>query len=121
IEVVVEPVAMEAHALTVAGISNASRLSNARAVGGTILRGRYRFPLRTVAEFRSLQELGEVVVLETSTTSPGRARRGEGPLASVVLLKDVATVRDGFRERESIARHNGQEAVGILIFKAADA
>jgi multidrug efflux pump subunit AcrB len=42
-----------------------------------------------------------------------RRTRGE------VLLRDVARVEDGFRERESIARYNGAEAVGLLVFKDA--
>jgi hydrophobic/amphiphilic exporter-1 (mainly G- bacteria), HAE1 family len=39
----------------------------------------------------------------------------------VVLLRDVATVRDAFEDRESMAKYNGQEAVGLLLFKDSEA
>jgi HAE1 family hydrophobic/amphiphilic exporter-1 len=41
--------------------------------------------------------------------------------ATGLTLRDVATVTDGFRERESVARYNGHEAVGLLVFKDAGA
>jgi HAE1 family hydrophobic/amphiphilic exporter-1 len=36
-------------------------------------------------------------------------------------VRDVARVEDGFRERESVARYNGRDAVGLLVFKNAGA
>ncbi|NIN72067.1 MAG: hypothetical protein GTO46_09150, partial [Gemmatimonadetes bacterium] len=38
---------------------------------------------------------------------------------SVVLLRDVAGVEDGFADRETIARYNGRESVGLLLYKEA--
>ena len=42
---------------------------------------------------------------------------GPGSAASVVTLRDVATIRDTFEDRQSIAKYNGEEAVGLLLFK----
>ncbi|HSR40568.1 MAG TPA: efflux RND transporter permease subunit, partial [Longimicrobiales bacterium] len=39
----------------------------------------------------------------------------------MITLRDVATVRDTFEDRESIAKYNGQEAVGLLVFKESEA
>jgi hydrophobic/amphiphilic exporter-1 (mainly G- bacteria), HAE1 family len=39
----------------------------------------------------------------------------------MIRLKDIARVVDGFAERESLARYNGHESVGILVFKEAGA
>ncbi|MGH7480985.1 MAG: efflux RND transporter permease subunit, partial [Longimicrobiales bacterium] len=36
-------------------------------------------------------------------------------------MGDVATVTDGFEERESIARYDGREAIGLVIFKESGA
>lgn len=76
--------------------------------GGNIKKGLYRYALRTLGEFQDTQELQDVVV----------ANNGNGAL---ITLKDIAKVMDGFRERESITRFNGQEAIGVIITKEAEA
>ncbi|HEX8907509.1 MAG TPA: efflux RND transporter permease subunit, partial [Longimicrobiaceae bacterium] len=38
-----------------------------------------------------------------------------------MLVRDVARVEDGFKERESVARYNGTDAVGLMVFKNAGA
>ena len=41
--------------------------------------------------------------------------------AITVRLRDVANVRQGYRERESVIRVDGREAVEIAIYKEGDA
>ncbi|MCH8138135.1 MAG: flagellar assembly protein FliW [Proteobacteria bacterium] len=48
--------------LTIEEISTALDRANVSAPGGTILQGRYRYPLRTLGEFQTVEEIGEVVV-----------------------------------------------------------
>lgn len=114
IHVEVDPMALEAWGIDIFDVENALRQANVQAPGGTIMQGRYRYPLRTLGEFRAVQEIGEVVV--------GR-QAGQGAERSFrpVRVRDVARVVDGFAERESEARYNGQEAVGILVFKEGGA
>jgi len=38
-----------------------------------------------------------------------------------VTIGDVALVEDGFKDRESMARYNGAESVGLLLFKESGA
>ena len=38
-----------------------------------------------------------------------------------VSVSDVAEVVDGFKEREEIARYNGSESVGLLVYKESGA
>jgi HAE1 family hydrophobic/amphiphilic exporter-1 len=119
IQVEVDPRLMESHGLTIADLSATLAAANASAPGGTIRRGRYRYSLRTLGEFGSVEEIGRVPV----TRSSAQAGAGEQDVAprGELLLRDVARITDGFRERESIARYNGEEAVGLLVFKGAEA
>jgi HAE1 family hydrophobic/amphiphilic exporter-1 len=111
IRVEVEPRLLESYGLTIEQISAALDGANVSAPGGTILQGRYRYPLRTLGEFQTVAEIADVVV--------ARQARPEG--TRVIRLRDVGRVVDGFAERESIARYAGLESVGILVFKESGA
>jgi HAE1 family hydrophobic/amphiphilic exporter-1 len=104
IHVQVDPDRLEALDVTIDQVSAALDAANYSAPGGTIRRGRYRYSLRALGEFRTVDEIGETVV-------------GRGGTGSLVLLRDVADVVDGFADRETIARYNGQESVGLLLYK----
>ncbi|UCC49399.1 MAG: efflux RND transporter permease subunit, partial [Gemmatimonadota bacterium] len=108
IHVAVDPGRLEALGVTIDQVSLALDAANYSAPGGTIRRGRYRYALRALGEFQTVEEIGETVV-----------GRGEG--GSVVLLRDVAAVEDAFADRETIARYNGRESVGLLLYKEAGA
>ncbi|HEU0298320.1 MAG TPA: efflux RND transporter permease subunit, partial [Longimicrobium sp.] len=114
IHVEVDPRALESFGLTVQDVSRALADANAQAPGGTIRRGRYRYALRTLGELQGTEEIATVPLRPAGSTRPDSS-------GARVLLRDVARVEDGFRERESIARYNGEEAVGLLVFKNADA
>lgn len=111
IRVEVEPRLLESYGLTIAQISTALDQANVSAPGGTILQGRYRYPLRTLGEFQNVEEIGDVVV----------ARQAVADGFRVVRLRDVGRVVDGFAERESVARYAGSESVGLLVFKESGA
>ena len=108
IHVAVDPGRLEALGVTIDQVSQGLDAANYSAPGGTIRRGRYRYALRALGEFRTVEEIGETVV-----------GRGEG--GSQVLLRDVAAVDDAFADRETIARYNGRESVGLLLYKEAGA
>jgi HAE1 family hydrophobic/amphiphilic exporter-1 len=113
IHVEVDPRLLQAYEIEIDQIISAIDAANESAPGGTIRRGRYRYALRTIGEFQSVEEIGRVPLTrgtgDTSTVS------------GVVRLSDVAVVTDGFKERESIARYNGADAVGLLLFKESGA
>jgi HAE1 family hydrophobic/amphiphilic exporter-1 len=121
IHVEIEPRLLESYGLTLANVGTALDAANQSGVGGTIRRGRYRYSLRTIGEFRTIEEIGDVVVRKNLPPGQGQDPNAPPTRAQFVTLKDVATITDGFRERESIARYNGQEAVGLLLFKEAGA
>jgi HAE1 family hydrophobic/amphiphilic exporter-1 len=104
IHVEVDPTRLEAMGVGIDAVSLALDAANYSAPGGTIRRGRYRYALRALGEFQAVAEIGETVV-------------GRGPGGSLVLLRDVAAVKDAFADRETIARYDGRESVGLLLYK----
>jgi hydrophobic/amphiphilic exporter-1 (mainly G- bacteria), HAE1 family len=114
IQVEVDPARLEAHGLTIQALAAALGGANVAAPGGTVLDGSFRYPLRTLGEFRSVAEIEDVVVARQRSGTAG------GP-AGAIHVRDIARVIDGFADREAMARYNGHEAVGILLFKEAGA
>jgi HAE1 family hydrophobic/amphiphilic exporter-1 len=105
---------LESYGLTIQNLADALNSANAASRSGRVLRGRYQYSLRTLGELQSVSEIGSIVVAQT----------GSGGLTSPdgrVLVRDVATITDGFEDRESIARYNGKEAIGLLVFKESGA
>ena len=111
IRVEVDPGLLDSYGLTLEEISSALDRANVSAPGGTILQGRYRYPLRTLGEFQTVEEIGDVVVARQTLEAGTR----------VIRLADVGRVVDGFAEREAITRYAGTESVGLLVFKEAGA
>jgi HAE1 family hydrophobic/amphiphilic exporter-1 len=107
IHVEVDPRLLETFGITVGSVADALDAANQSAPGGTVRRGRYRYALRTLGEFQTVEEIGRVPV--------GQGQRG------LILLQDVAVVEDGFKDRESVARYQRSEAVGLLLFKESGA
>ena len=89
-------------------VASALASANQNLPGGTIRKGRYRYALRTLGEFQSISEIGNVVV-------------ARGDNGSIVPLKKVAQIVDGFKERDSITRFNGRESIGLMLTKEAGA
>ncbi len=94
-------------------ISEALAASSQALPGGTVTRGRLNYHLRTMGELEAASQIGDVVVARASPAEGGD--RGE------VRVRDLATIRDGFAEPTSIARYNGEDAVGLLLYREPDA
>ncbi len=119
IQVEVDPELLQAYGVAIEEVGQALAAANVTAPGGTILQGRYRYPVRTLGEFENVPEMADVVVARQPIfANPGDARPIDTRL---VRLRDVGRVVDGFKERESVARYGGTEAVGVLVFKEAGA
>jgi len=80
---------------------------NVNLSGGRLEEGVQQYLVRTLNQFRTVDEIGNVIV----------ANRDGTP----VYLRDIANVRHGYKEREAITRLNGVEAVEIAIYKEGDA
>lgn len=75
--------------------------------GGRLEEGTQQYLVRTLNEFTSVDQIRNTVL----TAIDG----------NTVYLKDVADIRQGYKEREAITRLNAQEAVEIAIYKEGDA
>lgn len=108
IHIDLRPERMDPLGLSVAQVASAIDQANRDLPGGTLLRGRYRFSLRTLGAFQSPEEIGQVVV-----------KRGAG--GHRVLLSEIADIDNGFQEPESITQYNGRLSVGVLLYKESGA
>ena len=119
IHVEYEPALLEAYEVGASEVVSAIGSANYSSRGGTILDGRRRYPLRTLGEFQDVDEIQDVVV---GSQQLGRGAAGDDqPGFRQIRVRDVATVIDGFADRQEIARYNGSESVGLLIFKESGA
>ena len=126
VHVEVDPRLLESYGLTLDDVSRALSEANASAPGGTVRRGRYRYSLRTLGELQQVRDIAGIPLRRASSTGAGGAgsagdANARQPLPGEVTIGNVARVEDGFRERESVARYNGRDAVGLLVFKNAGA
>ena len=98
---------MQARGITIEQVVNTLREENVNLPGGAILEGDHEYLVRTVGELLSTTEISEVSI-----------RRSDGIR---VPLSEIATISESHKDREVVSRLDGQEAVELEIFKAADA
>jgi len=94
---------MEAMGVSFSDISEAVQGENVTISGGNILSGDFRRSLRITGEFHDPSELLDIII----KTENNR----------IVYLRDVADVRDTFKERESYARSNKLPVVTVNVVK----
>ena len=117
---------------------------NVNLSGGRLEEGSQRYLVRTVNQFATVEQMRQMLLVEASgsNASSGQnqqlmsaimgsrdptviaALRGDGSAASgtsAVRLKDVAEVRQGYKEREAVIRSAGHEAVELAVYKEGDA
>lgn len=107
LQVKVDYAKLAAYNVSVQQVSSALASANVTAPVGTLQQSGQLLNLRSIGHFESASELQNLVIAQTAG----------GP----VLLRDVATVAEGYREQRQLQRLDGQEAVGISIVKASDA
>ena len=108
IQIEADPQKLALYGLTVENVASRVGAFNRNLQGGTIRKGTFKYALRVVGEFESLDEIGEIGLLVTD----------EG---GVVRLRDVATVHDSIKERQGMTRLGGAESIGLLVRKEAGA
>ena len=95
---------MRALGLTTDDVATAVRAANANGAGGTIRRGQFRFSVRALTEFRSVDEIGLTPV---------------GPPRSGIKLRDLATVTLTSADPKTVTRLDAGPAVGLVVYKDA--
>ena len=92
--------------LTLTTVSQRLAAENANISGGRVDQGSASYLVRTLNQFRTLDEIAGTIV----STQEGRN----------VYLRDIAEVRSGFKEREAVIRIDGDEAVEIALYREGD-
>ncbi len=82
-------------------------VSNVNLPGGALRGENLQYLVRTLNEFRTVEEIGELIVWRSGSAT--------------VRLREVADVRMGTKERDEITRVDGKECVEIAIYKEGDA
>lgn len=82
------------------------RQENLNQASGRVETNTLEFLVRTVNQFQTLDDIENIFI----------ATRNGAP----IQLQDIATVRSGFKDRTSISRVNGREAIEINIYREGD-
>ena len=108
IQVFVDPDKLAAYGITVESISSTLAYENRNTPAGTIDIGSNTYSVRVEKEFKSAEEMLDVIVGTSNTGAP-------------VYLRDVAKVNDGEQERLQKVYSNGRQGAMITIQKQTDA
>lgn len=92
--------------LTIAEIVTRLKEENINAAGGRLEDGSQEYLVRTLNQFQSLDDIGNVFIA---------TREGKH-----IKLSDIASISDSYKERVAINRFNGFEGVEIAIYKEGD-
>ena len=107
VQVLLDPQKLARLNLTPARVIDRLKQENINISGGAIDEGNQRYLVRTVNQFATVEQMQELLVAVDQGVP--------------VRLRDVATVGQGFKEREAIIRMDGREAVELAIYKEGDA
>ena len=102
-----DPLRMTAYGLSAQDIETAVRSENAEIPGGRIEGVQREFAVRTRGDLDTPEEFGAIIV----------SQKGN----DIVRLRDVADVNVGAEDERTIARWNGQLAIGLGIVKQSKA
>lgn len=107
IQVLVDPQRAKSLGLSMEMVGNSLSQQNISRAGGSLKEGKSEYLVRTYNEFESVDEIREALI----TTVSGQP----------VRLGDIAEVFMGTKDRETVVRINGREAVALEIYKEGDA
>ena len=103
----IDPQRMASHGLTTQDLEAAIRRENTEIPGGRVEGEGREFAVRTRGELSTPEEFGAIIVSQRED--------------DVVRLRDVAEVAVGAEDERTVARYNGETAVGLWIVKQSKA
>ncbi|MCW4011758.1 MAG: efflux RND transporter permease subunit, partial [Candidatus Bathyarchaeota archaeon] len=117
VQVAIDQNRLEAYGVTLSQVSFALNPQNVQVGAGTMVEGDLSYLLRTDAEFSSLEEIENVMIMSI----PSYDNTGTVTGSSVIRLKDLATVSYAFRDATSQVYINGEPGVYLSVSKESDA
>ena len=107
IKVLVDPVRLRAHQISIQQVEAALRANNLQLPSGWIDDNKREFTIQTLGEYSSLEEIENTAIMTMGET--------------VIRIKDVADVQDGFVESRQRVWTNGKPAVIMIVQRQSDA
>jgi len=107
IEIALDANALERTGLSIREVVTRLRQENVNVAGGNLKEGRTEYMVRTLNEYRTLDQIARTVIRRVGNRE--------------VRLSDIGTVRWGHADRKMITRVDGVEAVMLDVYKEADA
>ncbi len=107
IEVHLDESALKRFGLSIETVSRRLQEENINRAGGSLFENEARYLVRTLNEFRSIDDIGETIVSRTGDRK--------------IYLREIADIRYGHKDQEQIARANGEECVELAFYKEGDA
>jgi HAE1 family hydrophobic/amphiphilic exporter-1 len=102
-----DPIKLAGYGLTVSAVQRVIAAENLTLPAGNIKSGAVEFTIRVPGEYSSPDQIGNIVL-----------KRNDG---AAVYLRDVATVSDGFTERQRYSEVNHRDAVMFMVQKRSGA
>ena len=103
ISVEIDPIKLNSYNLSIENVILALKRSNVNIPNGLIIKEKGQFLIKTKGEVVEKARLGDIVIASSDNGD--------------VHLKDIANIKTSFRERQSLFRGNGKEAIGINILR----
>ncbi len=100
----IDPQRLYKHNLTLDQVAQKLRRQNVGLPSGNIKIGNYEYLVRSMEEFKNVEDIADVVVREDS-------------VGNHVRVRDIGLVRDTFEEARSISRFNGKPSVSLNVYK----
>lgn len=107
IQILIDQARMAQLKLPIETLARQLSAENVNLSGGRLEEGTQQYLVRTLNQFQSIEEIGDVIVSNQN--------------GKPIYLRDISIVQHGYKEREAVTRLNGIEAVEIAIYKEGDA
>ncbi|MGK9476403.1 efflux RND transporter permease subunit [Melioribacter sp. OK-6-Me] len=108
IRVHIDPLKLQGYGLSVDKIAQRLKDENLELLGGRVISDRRDYIVRTVGEFTNINEIENLII-------------SKGKNEGLVLLKDVAEVKDGYAIQRIKNKLNSVEGVKLSVFKQTGA
>ena len=107
IQVEVEVSRLDYLGIPISQVTSRLNAENVNLTGGTLKDGEAEFLVRTLNEFKNIDEIDEIIIGQIN--------------GAPIKLSDVGRVFRGYKERDLVTRIDGREGVVVAIFKEGDA
>ena len=117
-----DPYLLKSYNLTFSDIRQAVQAANIDASGGEKEENDLHIIVRALGEFKGPKDVRDVTIGYRTSDAPGEMNPDAQFSVEKVPIKltEVADIRYDFKEVESIVRLNGEECVGVSVYKEAE-